>query len=123
MSDPLPAASGGSVMKLVMRLLITVSIVGMLVLANMPVIDAAGPGASAYEQSTSSVVYGVGTGQAVDESDVNELPSTGRGVTATDDAGSNEIPTKQTIQTVLVLAAVVSIAFGGLALVARHERL
>ena len=62
-------------------------------------------------------------GQEADAEDaVSALPSTGRGsvMTGTD---THEIVTGQIVRTVLVLAAVVSIAFGALALYARQKEL
>lgn len=63
-----------------------------------------------------------GTRESRAGDNVSELPSTGRGsvMTGTD---TREIVTQQIVQTVLVLAAVVSIAFGGLVLYARQKDL
>lgn len=53
---------------------------------------------------------------------VSALPSTGRGSVMTG-SDTHEIVTQQLVRTVLVLAAVVSIAFGGLVLYARQKEL
>lgn len=57
-----------------------------------------------------------------DQDDVTELPSTGRG-SIVDAADSGELATQQMIQTVMILATAVSVAFGSLVLFARRKGL
>jgi len=80
-----------------------------------------GPTFVAQPVAASEVPAGTG-GQSADPSDVNALPSTGRGSVMTG-ADTHQLVTEQIMLTIMVLAAVVSVAFASLALFARQKDL
>jgi hypothetical protein len=80
-----------------------------------------GPTFVAQPVAASEVPAGTG-GQSADPSDVNALPSTGRGSVMTG-ADTHQLVTEQIMLTIMVLAAVVSVAFASLALFVRQKDL
>jgi hypothetical protein len=69
-----------------------------------------------------AIVYGVGSAASDDDTDVRDLPTTGRGTSVVEESSATRIPGWQTVQSVLILGFVAVLAFAGLALHDRHQR-
>lgn len=102
---------------------IIVVLSGVFLIADGASADAPSFDTTVQPYAEASLAFGVGSAQTGEDADVSDLPTTGRGTGVTEDTSTRPLLTWQTIRSVLILGLVASLAFGGLALHARYQRL